>query len=271
MKLSYAAILNFREMIFSWWKNNRRDLPWRTTSDSYRIAVSEIMLQQTQVSRVLPKYKEFLKAFPTLHRLAQASPAQVLRLWKGLGYNRRALFIHKLATTVEEKYSGKFPQTLQELTKLPGLGNYTARALLVFSYRKDVYLIDTNIRRIIVHYFYNGSAQNERKIVEVAEQLLPKGKSWEWHQALMDFGALAMKGVHTSNKKKAKPFRGSNRFVRGRIVDILREASVPEAKLVNQMLNEYDIQKSDTQGNILRLVKEGLIMISEDRKVALAE
>ena len=145
------------------------------------------MLQQTQVSRGLPKYLEFIQTFPNVEALAGASPAQVLRIWKGMGYNRRAVYLQKAAKAIVDIYKGRFPDTEPELTGLPGLGRYTARAILVFAFKKDIAMVDTNIRQIITHFFFHDIPQPEKIIQEVADQLVPKGKSWEWHQALMEY------------------------------------------------------------------------------------
>ena len=222
----------FQKMIFTWWRTHRRALPWRETRDPYRILVSEVMLQQTQVSRVLPKYEEFLFYFPDAYALANASPAHVLRAWKGMGYNRRALFLKRTAEIIIMDYKSIFPDNEMQLIKLPGLGRYTARALLVFAFEKDVAMVDTNIRQIITHFFYNDIYQSEKVIQKTADKLLPPGKSWEWHQALMDYGATELPKVKNM-KRKSTPFYGSNRYYRGRIVDRLREGRVKESECGN--------------------------------------
>lgn len=234
----------FQTYIFSWWRKNKRDLPWRHTHDPYKILVSEIMLQQTQVSRVLSKYNDFIKKFPTAKALSAASTSDVLRVWKGMGYNRRALYLKKAAEI------GRFPKIEQELVKLPGVGTYTARAILVFAYRQDVAMVDTNIRRIITHFFFNDTPQKEKVIQQTADQLLPKGKSWEWHQALMDYGALEMKKIKTNFlMKTSEPFKNSNRYFRGRLVDKLREKPVEESVLLQ------DFSQIVIEG----LIKDGLV------------
>ena len=192
MKIKTKQIKEFQLAIFSWWKLHKRDLPWRHTRDPYKILVSEVMLQQTQVSRVLPKYIEFIKQFPAVNELAQSSGAEVLRIWKGMGYNRRALYLQKAAQEIVHSYKGIFPKRESLLTKLPGVGTYTARAILVFAYKQDVAMVDTNIRQIITHFFFEDISQKPSVIQEVADKLVPPGKSWEWHQALMDYGALVM-------------------------------------------------------------------------------
>jgi len=231
-------------MIFMWWRTHKRDLPWRHTRDPYKILVSEVMLQQTQVSRVLPKYKEFLKQFPTLPSLGKASTTDVLRAWKGLGYNRRAVYLKKIT---------HIPNSEAELIKLPGIGKYTARAILVFAFKQDIAMVDTNIRQIITHFFFHDKSQKEKKIQEVADQLLPIGKSWEWHQALMDYGAMELQGTGYRAQglvKKQKKFIGSNRYYRGRLMDLLREKS----------FSEIYIKKKFSQPVIDGLLKDGLIV-----------
>lgn len=256
-------------MIFTWWAGHQRDLPWRSTRDPYRIMVSEVMLQQTQVHRVVPKYEEFIKAFPTLETLAQASPAYVLRVWKGMGYNRRALYLHKAAKIIVEEYHGKFPVSEQDLVKLPGLGKYTARAILVFAYKQDVPLVDTNIRQIITFFIFKNKPQKESVIQDVARQLLPKGKSWQWHQALMDFGTIELSKINRSkrrdvptgtshNRRNAVPFRDSDRFFRGRIIDRLREGEVQQEKIIEEYISLYGKSRRFMCGIIASLIKDGL-------------
>lgn len=249
-------------MIFSWWKTHRRNLPWRHTHDPYRILISEVMLQQTQVLRVLSKYAEFTQAFPAVQELAKASPAQVIRVWRGMGYNRRALYLLKTAQIVVQNYCDRFPKDEKLLAKFPGLGKYTARALLVFAYKQDVSLVDTNIRQIITHFFFNDQPQKPLFIQNVAQQLLPKGKSWEWHQALMDYGALAMpnaKWPMLNKNKKTVPFKDSNRFYRGRIVDRLREGDVEE-QIFLRHLTKFHIKSLEFfKGLINDLISEGLV------------
>lgn len=249
-------------MIFSWWKDNLRDLPWRRTRNPYHILVSEVMLQQTQVSRVLPKYTEFLAAFPDVYSLAAARPAEVLTLWRGLGYNRRALYLQKAAKVIVADYTGVFPDSETALIKLPGLGLYTARAIMVFAFEKNVAMVDTNIRQIITHYLFGGLPQKEKLIQETADKLVPPGRAWEWHQALMDFGALAMakekKTMHIV--KKQAPFKDSDRYYRGRIIDVLRVGSAKELPLVADFVREYGKTPAFFHRIIDGLMKDGLLV-----------
>jgi len=272
MKLTQGEIKKFQRYIFVWWEKNKRDLPWRHTHDPYKILVSEIMLQQTQVSRVLPKYDEFLTAFPDVFSLAKASSAEVLRAWKGMGYNRRALYLKKAAQMIVDVHRGMFPKEEQSLLKLPGLGIYTARALLVFANKENVAMVDTNIRQIITHFFFNDIPQKEFLIGEVADQLLPTGKSWEWHQALMDYGSEELKTLNLKikNGKPQKPFKESNRFYRGKVMDKLREHQMKEFVLLKEFGDIYDKPEDFLLGILEGLVKDGLV-VRKNGKIQLPE
>lgn len=262
MTLSQKQITDFQKMIFAWWKKNRRDLPWRHTHDPYKIMVSEVMLQQTQVLRVTPQYSKFIERYPNVRSLARAKTSDVLKLWKGMGYNRRALYLKKAAKAVTEKYKGTFPSSEEELLQLPGIGKYTARAILVFAYQKDIAMVDTNIRQIITHFFFNDKKQSEKTIQNVADQLVPKGKSWEWHQGLMDYGALRLHSGRRPERSRrmVQPFRESNRFYRGRIMDLLREKEWIIDDLVAYGEQTYDKPKNYFHGIINGLVKDGLLV-----------
>ncbi len=185
--------------LLQWYAHAQRDLPWRVTSDPYAILVSEIMLQQTQVDRVLPKYQEFLSAFPTLADLAAAPTADVISVWVPLGYNRRAISLQSIARQVITQYGGCIPDTIDELLKLKGIGRYTAGAIACFAYRKHVATVDTNIRRVLHRIFlgleYPQPKVNDSQMLIMAEQVLPEGHAYNWNQALMDMGAT----ICTSN------------------------------------------------------------------------
>lgn len=263
MTLSHKRIKEFQDYIFHWWAKNRRSLPWRSTRDPYKIMVSEVMLQQTTVQRVIPKYSEFIEVYPNIKSLAEAETASVLRLWKGMGYNRRALYLKRASEAILRLHKGIFPASEEELLRLPGIGRYTARAILVFSFKKDVSVVDTNVRKIITHFFFHDKKQSEKSIQEVADQLLPKGGSWQWHQALMDFSAALPRNIkyQMSNvKKKTLPFRQSNRFYRGRIVDLLREKKWREKTLLTIMMTKYNKPASFVNERITSLLNDGLVV-----------
>jgi A/G-specific adenine glycosylase len=179
-----------QEVILAWYSNHRRDLPWRRTRDPYRILVSEIMLQQTQVDRVIPKYEEFLEQFPTIASLAAASLSKVLRVWSPLGYNRRARYLYLAARAAADRFQSAVPRSLADLRTLPGLGRYTAGAVACFAFEQHTPVVDTNIRRVlgrVIHGERDGVS--ESVIWKTAEAALPEGNAYSWNQALMDLGA----------------------------------------------------------------------------------
>ena len=247
----------FHDAVAAWYARNSRVLPWRGIADPYAVLVSEVMLQQTQVERVIPKYRAFLDAFPTLRALADAQPAEVIRLWAGMGYNGRAVRLHKLAREVAENHGGELPRTAEELRKLPGIGPYTAAAVASFAFGQPVPVLDTNIYRVLSRAVHGIDAPPRDAIHPLAEALLPGPDSSitpaDWHQALMDIGAtlctarqprcmlcplrpfcaaaprlqsvgdptLAEASVPYAPRQSR--FQGSTRYFRGRIVDYLRE------------------------------------------------
>ncbi len=185
--------------LLTWYRTESRNLPWRSTIDPYAILVSEIMLQQTQVDRVLPKYSQFLTAFPTLSDLAAAPTADVISTWVPLGYNMRAVRLQSIARQVMAEYGGHIPDTIDDLLKLKGIGRYTAGAIACFAYHKQVATVDTNIYRVLHRIFlgleYPEPKLNNDQMLALAEQVLPDGKAYDWNQALMDLGAT----ICTSN------------------------------------------------------------------------
>ncbi len=194
IRLEDEALEPIHGLLLEWYARQGRDLPWRQTSDPYHILVSEMMLQQTQVDRVLPKYREFLMRFPTLTQLAEASTAEVIRAWAPLGYNMRAVRLQAIARQVMAEYGGKIPADETELLKLKGVGRYTAGALACFAYRRQVPTVDTNIRRVLQRLLVGiereGAPLSEQHSWELARQALPSGQAYEWNQALMDLGAM---------------------------------------------------------------------------------
>lgn len=240
--------------LLRWYKDNGRDLPWRHTRNPYRILVSEIMLQQTQVDRVIPKYRAFLKAFPTVQHLALAPLSGVIRAWVGLGYNRRAVYLHEAAKVVVEKFGGRVPVTIPELEALPGVGAYTAGAIACFAGGSREAFLDTNIKRVIGRLFLDVQKKrlpNEKDLFVLAEHCIPatSDDAYAWHHALMDLGALVCTAAKPKCEKcplkrvcpfppfrktiqkshYAKPqsvFKNSDRFWRGRILAIVGTKTV---------------------------------------------
>src|SRR3989338_249288 len=219
----------FQKNIFSWYRTHgRRNLPWWRTRDPYRIFVSEIMLQQTYTSRVLPKYREWIQLFPNWRALSVAPFPRVLRAWQGLGYNRRARYLADSARIVVEKYRGRLPDSPEKLEKLPGIGRYSARAISCFAFGKCEPFIETNIRRAIIHEFFLSSEKDiaDEKILAILARIEPHKRKKDWYFALMDYGA-GLKGYFPNRSERGKSyvrqsrFEGSTRYVRAAIVKTL--------------------------------------------------
>lgn len=228
-----------------WRKNGRHNLPWRKTTDPYKILVSEMMLQQTQVARVIPKYREFLNKYPTVKKLAAAPLIDVLRVWSGLGYNRRAKYLHDAAKAIVGVHEGLFPKGYEELCALPGVGDYTAKAVRVFAHKESEILIETNIRTVFLHHYSHSNvlqktAIRDSEILRFAQDAAKGKDPREWHWALMDYGAYLKKSGVKLNPKSAhyskqSKFEGSLRQVRGAI---LRAYSRGEK--INGLQNRYN-------------------------------
>lgn len=254
---------NFRSVVYAYYKKEgRHTLPWRKTHNPYRILVSEIMLQQTQVDRVLPKYKEFLKKFPTIAVLAEAPLGDVLRAWQGLGYNRRAKMLHECAKCVILEHGGRLPRSYDALCTLPGVGPYTAGAVMAFAYNKPTVMIETNIRTVYLHhYFKNKKNVSDAALIPLIEQTLDKKHPREWYSALMDYGAHLKRTVGNVSRKSAhhtmqSKFKGSNREVRGAILRCL--ANKPTSASV--LINKTGFSKERITMQLSALKSEGLIV-----------
>jgi A/G-specific adenine glycosylase len=183
----------FTKKLLAWYARNARDLPWRKTRDPYRVVVSEFMLQQTQVSRVLEYYPRFLDRFPTVETLARARPKAVREAWEGLGYYARAANLHALARVVSKTYDGTLPDNVEQLDELPGVGRYTAGAVACFAYEKPVPTVDTNVNRVIQRAFGNAErGMRNAELWRLASMIVPKNgkRAWRFNQALMELGAL---------------------------------------------------------------------------------
>jgi A/G-specific adenine glycosylase len=188
-----ATIRRFQRRLLAWYGAHGRDLPWRRTRVPYRVLVSEIMLQQTQVDRVVPKYREFLARYPTMKSLAAAEVDDVRHLWYPLGYNIRPVRLHAIARETVARYRGRLPDTDERLRALPGIGRYTAGAILSFAFGRDVAVLDTNVRRVLGRVFLGprrlARARGDRRFWALAAALVPPGQAYDFNQALMDFGA----------------------------------------------------------------------------------
>ena len=184
----------FAARLIRWFRRNGRDLPWRRTRDPYKILVSEVMLQQTQVERVKEYYDPFLRRYPTVEDLAGAPRAGVMEAWEGLGYYNRARNLHKAARQIVRRHGGAFPKAMEEVQSLPGVGGYTAGAMLSFAFNRPAPVLDTNVRRVLVRVFLGRlprkDAAEDRRLAELNLRLIPAGKAWDFNQALMELGAV---------------------------------------------------------------------------------
>ena len=256
----------FRSLVWKHYRTHgRHDLPWRKTHDTYKILVSEIMLQQTQVARALPFYVDFIKKFPTAKRLATASLGEVLTSWQGLGYNRRALVLHVAA----HELSARKVTTVPELETLPGVGPYTARAVAAFAFNEDVTVIETNIRTAVIHHFFPRKKKvSDTEIKKILMEVLPKGKAREWYSALMDYGAyLKRSGIShnarsTTHTKQSK-FTGSLREARGAILRELMSKGVRSKKQIAELLGAP--RREQTLRALSALCAEGLVQVRASR------
>ena len=283
--------------LLHWFGDVQRDLPWRRTRDPYAILVSEVMLQQTQVDRVIPYYDRFLERFPTVHDLAEAPVAEVIKLWAGLGYNRRAVNLQRAAQVVVSEHGGQFPSDPIELRKLPGLGAYTAGAVAAFAFERDVVFLDTNMRRVITRLMFGVESVPEREVLAAAQELLPPGHGWVWNQALIEFGALqctarkpacivcpltsqcaafpyiqSTLATARTQPRPAERFETSSRFYRGRIVEKLRELpagdvyGIPLASLGAQLRDDFSETDLPWLANLVQgLQRDGLAALAEER------
>lgn len=217
----------FHELLWRKGDELYRDMPWRQDTQPYYVLVSELMLQQTQVDRVVPKFEAFIARFSDISALAAASLADVLALWSGLGYNRRAKFLHEAAKMIVSEYGGVFPQTLDQLVKLPGVGPNTAGAIMAYAFNQPVVFIETNVRTVYFTHFFEASpvvtdAELRKAVADTLDHEHPR----EFYQAVMDYGTwLKRQGggrlTQSRHYKKQAPLKGSVREVRGRILKLL--------------------------------------------------
>jgi A/G-specific adenine glycosylase len=274
--------------VLSWGERERRDLPWRRTRDPWAILVSEVMLQQTQVARVIPRYHAFLARFPTVVACAGATVGEVLEEWAGLGYNGRAVRLHAAACMVMQECGGSLPRTTRELERLPGVGRYTARAVVAFAFEADAAVVDTNVARVLARLA--GRSLTGREVHAAADAVLPPGEAWAWNQALLDLGATRCRPSlpdcdrcplapacqwHARRRRKPDPaagsagvsrgqsrFDGSDRQGRGRLVAALRRGPVPASQLASAMGWPADGERAERVARTV--VADGLAVLDGD-------
>lgn len=253
----------FTKLVQDFYKSNRRDLPWRPPHiiNPYRIVVSEIMLQQTQVHRVIPKYQSFIKTFPDWQTLARAPFKKVLQEWTGLGYNRRALGLHHIAQIVVTQHNGLLPHSIEQLIALPSIGPNTAASICAFAFNMPVVFIETNIRTVFIHYFFQNQNQvHDDEIRALVEKTLNRENPREWYYALMDLGTHIKGAYGNPNTKsrlyrKQSPFQGSNRELRSLILKMI--ASAPSN--ATAIMKKIKKPKNAILKNLRVLEKEGFL------------
>lgn len=244
----------FNCKIIDYYTFQARVFPWRETRDPYKILVSEIMLQQTQVERVISKYEQFIIRFPELFSLAEADLQSVLQAWQGLGYNRRAVALRETAKRVISDYAGELPRTAHELIQLPGIGSATAGAILAFAYDIPTAFIETNIRRVFIHFFFPGRENvKDSEILPLVEETLDRKDPRQWYYALMDYGTMLKNKIPNPNRRSAhyarqSPLEGSDRQIRSKILKaLLSLGPMEEQELIRETGQDPD--------RVLRILK----------------
>ncbi len=267
-----ARLRTFRALVLRYYRaHGRHALPWRHTRSPYHILVSELMLQQTQVPRVIPKYREFIRRFPDFRALAKAPLRTVLAAWSGLGYNRRALYLKRIAERVVKDFHGKLPREPEALRQLPGIGPNTAGSIAAFAWNAPTVFIETNIRRGFIHHFFpNRRRVPDQILIPLLTRSLVGQEPRTWYSALMDYGAhlgealrqvqgrLANPNRRSKRYTKQSRFAGSERELRGNILKLLLKRKVMSARSVSTSLRD-----TRTARVLRALAKEGMITVRD--------
>lgn len=249
-------------MIYDYYQKHGRKLPWRATYNPYYILVSEIMLQQTQVQRVLGKYERFINIFPDFSSLARTSLKTVLKEWQGLGYNRRAIALQQISQRIMQEFGGNLPSSVETLVTFPGIGKSTASSISAFAFQTPAVFIETNIRRVFIHCFFHDRHDiKDSEILSLVGETLDTPHPREWYYALMDYGVM-LKGEgenpnrRSAHYRKQSPFHGSNRQIRGMILRALtQESPISE----HDIMQKLQMCPEKLRNNLLQLEKEGFI------------
>ena len=252
----------FRTTVYAYYRRYGRDLPWRKTRDPFCILVSEIMLQQTQVSRVLEKYPQFIRAFPDPVSLAKAPLGNVLNVWQGMGYNRRALALKKLAQRIVLEFGGKVPRQREQLLTLPGIGEASSGAICAFAFNKPEVFIETNIRSVFLHHFFRDKRRvSDEQLIPYIAKAMDRKNPRAWYSALMDYGVYLKGRMPNPSRRslhyKAQGrFEGSDRQIRGRVLkELLRKGRKDECSLISVLGTD----RARAERILASLRKEGLV------------
>lgn len=292
-------VRKFHTAALAWYAANARSFPWRGERDAYRVLISEMMSQQTQISRVVEYYERWLVRFPTIDALASASKTDVLREWSGLGYNSRALRLHALAKIVAAEHRGKLPRTAEELMLLPGIGRYTAHALVCSAYRKPVPVVDVNIQRVFSRVFFEVASasemRSEKESWAIASSVLPEDDAYRWNQCLMDLGALfctarapkcgacplrafcqsadlpAFKAPEKKIVKEEPAFKGiPRRLFRGKILKLLVAGPMLEDDIAQRLWNEFGEHEAAWLRHVLDGMEKSELISRRGKKISVA-
>ena len=263
-------IRDFQDSVMEFYETKgRHDMEWRHTADPYRIVVSEVMLQQTQVPRVAVMYPQFLETFPTFAALAAAPQADLLAAWQGMGYNRRALNLQKLAVRITEEFGGVLPEDPNVLATLPGIGPATSCSIAAFAFNRPVVFIETNIRRVFIHYFFSDTAVvDDRDLFPLVEACLLPKRAREWYWALMDLGTALKTSVPNPNRRsrqyvKQSAFEGSDRQIRGALLRLLLAGSAADCAALAKAAGAAPERVS---GILEEMCREGFFVQEENGK-----
>ena len=260
----------FQQTVRNFYEEQGRDLPWRNTDNQYAIFVSEIMLQQTQVPRVIPEYQDWIQQWPNFKALAKTDRSGVLKAWQGLGFNRRAKFLHQSAQKVMDEYNSRLPESRAELKKLPGVGSYTSGALMAFCFNEPLLFIETNIRAVYLHHYFPEKEEvSDTEIKTKLGETMPENDVREWYYALMDYGQFIKKTEGNPNTRSKtyntqSQFAGSNRQLRSQLLRfVLNNEPVSLEQINDNLQPETDRQKSIKE-NLANLEKEEMIIQTAD-------
>jgi len=262
--LTNEVIKLFQNIIYSYYKNFKREFPFRSNINPYNVLVSEIMLQQTQTTRVSEKFLEFVDKFPDYLTLSKAPLEEVLKVWKGLGYNRRAIALKKIAEIIIEEYNGILPDSVEILKSFPQIGVNTASSILAFAFNKPTVFIETNVRTVYIYFFFRDKIDvTDKEILDILEKTIDRGNSRNWYYAIMDYGVMLKKKYPNLTKKshhyrKQKQFKGSNRQIRGEILEILLKKKILKELEIKQKFKDINIQRIDKI--LQQLEDEGFII-----------
>lgn len=256
------ACLALRRVICHYYRHQRRQMAWRETTDPYRIFISEVMLQQTQVGRVRQKYAEFIEKFPDFPSLAAAEQRDVLAAWQGLGYNRRAIALHRAARIVVEKFGGVLPRTVEDLESLPGIGHATASSIAAFAFNAPTVFIETNVRRVFIHFFFRGrEGISDAEFLPLVAATLDREHPREFYWGVMDYGTMLKKRYPNPNRRSASytrqsRFEGSDRQIRGRILRTLLQEGPTDA---SDLFADLAVDRKKGEVILQKMVAEGFV------------